>query len=286
MRNKPIVIFLAMLTLSSLLLSSCNILFGEDGEEVSESLVQTAVAQTLVAGQEPEPADTQAPEPTAVATATETLEPTLTPTITHTPTETMTPTPEEARLHVDRDTNCRVGPGELYKIVGALLSDEEAEVVGAYREGDFWVITNPDGAGECWVWGYYATLEGPLDDLPYYTQPPTPTPDVDWSGTWTTLLESPPGSGTYVTYSVTLSQMNTTVSGTYEDHVGGVTVSLGGNLSDDYMTLSGTWDDGTTTGSFLWHWLTPNQFNGNQDAVNAWCGYRGGAGQPSQCYYP
>ncbi len=286
MRNKSIFILIAMLILSSLSLSSCNILADEVGEEVSESVIQTYVAQTLAAQGGGEPEEEPPPEPTAVATATAFLTVTMTPTLTEMPTETLTPTPSEPLLHVDVNTNCRLGPGELYDIRGALLADEEAKVVGAYREGDFWVIENPDGSGECWVWGYYATLEGPLDDLPYYTQPPTPTPDVDWSGTWTTLFESPPESGSYVTYTVTVDQMNSVVMGSYEDHVAGVTVDISGDLSDDLMTLSGTWDNGTITGTFLWHWLNPNQFNGNQDAANAWCGYRAGAGQPSPCYYP
>jgi hypothetical protein len=89
-----------------------------------------------------------------------------------------TPTLSTPQVHVDMDTNCRKGPGQIYDIVGSLLIGEIGNVVGRYMDGDYWVINNPDGRGECWIWGFYATLEGPLDVLPYYTPPPTPTPTV------------------------------------------------------------------------------------------------------------
>ena len=101
---------------------------------------------------------------------------TYTPSATLMPTIMLTPTFSTPLVHVDMDTNCRVGPGQIYDIASSLLIGETGIVVGRYQDGDYWVINNPNGRGECWIWGYYATLEGPLDNLPYYQAPSTPTP--------------------------------------------------------------------------------------------------------------
>jgi hypothetical protein len=187
------------------------------------------------------------------------------------------------------DTNCRLGPGQVYDIVGGLLVGETGNVVGRYLDGNYWIINNPDGGGECWLWGYYATLEGPLDNLPYYTPPPTPTPTltptpvIEWTGTWTTAYAEI--GNPYVTFSISLTQSDGIVYGSFTYNT--VYYSLTGSLSDDLMTFSGYWDNGITTGPFLFHWLNPNQFNGN--AANGsieWCGYRNGASIPSPCLYP
>jgi len=282
MRKKSIFVLLTILVLSGFVLSSCDILF--DGEEDidAESLVQTSVALTLAAqGETPEvqPTDTVPVEATATAT--------LTPTLTLTPTETLTPTPSTPVVQVDVDTNCRSGPGTVYERLGGLLVGEEAEVVGEWDAGDYWIIPNPDGPGDCWLWGRYATVEGPTADLPLVTQPPTPTPDIDWSGAWTGAIGNP--GGPYDTFTVTVTQSGTTVTGTFVDPSTSRTINMSGALSADYMTWSGNWDSGADTGTFLWHWLNPNQFNGNGSGPSgtfAWCGYRNGAGQPSPCLYP
>jgi hypothetical protein len=286
-RRKSPLIPLLVLLLASVLLSGCDALFGGGEELDTEALVGTAVAQTAAArpGVDQEEVST-APETGMPATAeipTATATITLTPTLTLTATETLTPTLSAPQVHVDVDTNCRTGPGEIYDIVGGLLVGEQAEVVGRWPGGNYWIIPNPDGSGECWLWGYYATVEGPTADLPAYTQPPTPTPIIDWSGTWTTFIGDP--AGPYDTVTVTINQTDMSVTGSFS-YAGG-DYSLSGTLSADRMTLSGTWNRSGSTGPFLWHWLNMNQFNGNEDNGNyAWCGYREGAGQPSPCLYP
>jgi hypothetical protein len=74
-------------------------------------------------------------------------------------------------------TNCRVGPGRVYRRVGAILVGEVAEVYGRDPTGRYWYIRNPDSrSGFCWAWGEYATVSGNTALLPVYTPPPTPTP--------------------------------------------------------------------------------------------------------------
>jgi hypothetical protein len=280
-------IILSLLILSSLIVSACTSSKDVDQEEQDvEAIVQTSIAQTQWVIQETEMALSGnateiplAPTDVILPTVTETL----IPTTTLTPTETLTPTLANAQVHVDVDTNCRIGPGELYDIVGGLMVGETAEVVGRYQSGNYWVIENPDGSGECWIWGYYATLEGPLENLPYVTQPPTPTPVVEWTGTWTTAYAEI--GDPYITITVSLTQSDDIVYGSFTYNT--MYYSLTGSLSDDLRTLSGYWDNGITTGPFLFHWLNPNQFNGN--AANGsieWCGYRNGAAIPSPCLYP
>ena len=116
----------------------------------------------------------------------------ISPTISLTPTETQTPTPDFAQVHVDQNTNCREGPGIPYKILGALLIGEKGEVVGRLRDGDYWVIENPNRSGVCWIWGYYATLEGPVNEVPYLTPPPSPTPTFTPTITWTPTVTLTP----------------------------------------------------------------------------------------------
>jgi hypothetical protein len=139
-------------------------------ETVVAGFVQTALSQTLSPTQEP--------------TLTFTLEPpTLTPTDTATPSPTLTATlaftstPLVPQISVSVPTNCRVGPGKVYRMAGALLVGEVAEVYGRDPTARYWYIRNPDSAnGFCWLWGQYATIVGNTTLLPVYTPPPTPTP--------------------------------------------------------------------------------------------------------------
>ena len=269
----------SLFTLSMLLISACSLIKPTQPEVDTNAVVQTSIAQTQAAMGGDSVVFTSGPTDTIPVPPTETLE----PTITLTPTETLTPTLANPQAHVDVNTNCRIGPGELYDIVGALVVGQTGNVVGRYQAGDYWVIDNPNGRGECWIWGFYATLEGPTDNLPYYTQPPTPTPVVDWSGTWVTKY-GPVASPVY-DITITLNQTNSTVNGSFTFMT--VSYTIYGTLSSDYMTLTATWDNGTTTGPLVFHMLNPNQFNGNEsNGTNAWCGYRNSAGLPSPCVYP
>lgn len=87
-----------------------------------------------------------------------------------------TPTPATVTLQVSVDTNCRSGPGKAYDILTILRIGKTAEVVARNYNSSYWVINNPLGSGQCWVWGYYADVTGPAASLPVWDNPPTPTP--------------------------------------------------------------------------------------------------------------
>ena len=127
---------------------------------------------------------TSTPSPSASATASQTASPTVTPVPSETPTVTLTPTqviiasptPILPTISVSVPTNCREGPGKDYRIEGALLVGEIAQVLARDPSGDYWQIPNPDEPGDlCWVWDGYATLSGFIGSIPVYTPPPTPT---------------------------------------------------------------------------------------------------------------
>lgn len=84
------------------------------------------------------------------------------------------PTPSGVTLKVSVDTNCRIGPGKPYEIVTIFRIGKTAEVIGRNATSTFWVIRNPEGSGQCWVWGKYATLTGPAASLPVWDPPAKP----------------------------------------------------------------------------------------------------------------
>jgi len=98
---------------------------------------------------------------------------------TPTPKPEITTTPVSVFLQVSVPTNCRVGPGRAYEIVSVLRPGKSVAVVARHASADFWVIENPEGDGQCWVWGEYATFSGSTADLPVRDAPPTPTPKAD-----------------------------------------------------------------------------------------------------------
>jgi hypothetical protein len=89
-----------------------------------------------------------------------------------------TDTPSTPTVTVSSPTNCRAGPSTDYDLLYTLNVGETAEVVGKYSGGNYWVINNPDGGGNCWLWGEYATISGDTDNLPEMIPPPAPPTDV------------------------------------------------------------------------------------------------------------
>ncbi len=199
-------------------------------------------------------------------------------------------------VSVNANTICRGGPGKMYDNLGLLEVGEQAEVVGRSADSEYWVIKNPDQAGECWLWYYYATVVGSKDELAVYTPPPLPSPSATatpsptatpvfvWEGNWSVSSGSGEGGNALV------YDMNVTVVGdsftARVDYLGNL-VTYRGRVSDDLFSVSGTWSDLTRGGLFRFYALGINQFQGYSAFGNvntALCGWRGGAGMPSPCY--
>ncbi|NIS79557.1 MAG: hypothetical protein GTO14_04970 [Anaerolineales bacterium] len=140
---------------------------GDLGPAATQTMqaLATVVASTLESGAKGE-------RPQAEEQQEEEVPPTSTPTATVTPTST----PSAVMVSVSVDTNCRFGPGDVYDYLGALMVGEEAEVVGKLSDESFWYIENPDAPPPyCWIWDFYAQVEGDKSSVPILTPPPTPT---------------------------------------------------------------------------------------------------------------
>ncbi len=200
---------------------------------IDPNLINTAIVQTMSS------ALTQtAQKPIIPITGNETPTSTFIPTFTASPTLSPTPiftaTPLIPLISVSVPTNCRVGPGKVYDLLGALLVGEVAEVVGRDSTGNYWYIRNPDRPNDfCWLWGEYATLSGNYMVLPVFTPPPTPTPapafeayydDLDsCNGWWVDLRLKNTGSLDFKSLLITL-----------KDLVKGTSTSLQTNGFTDY----------------------------------------------------
>jgi hypothetical protein len=106
------------------------------------------------------------------------LPPTQEPPTQEPPTQTVTPTSSVPLLSVSMDTNCREGPNaDIWKAVGAVMVGQKAVIVAKYEKGHWYIVKNPANPNErCWVYDFYATIEGDTSTLPKATIPPTPTP--------------------------------------------------------------------------------------------------------------
>ncbi|MBC8503832.1 MAG: hypothetical protein ISR58_22230 [Anaerolineales bacterium] len=183
---------LLVIIICSIVLIGCNWPVRQQVQQpiADEDAVATAVQATVIAqavsaqltkaaseGQQPpeQAQQPEQPEQQPAEPATDTPTPTLSATPSQTPTSTFTPTSSVPMVSVSTNTNCRIGPGKPYELLGALLVGEEAEVIARDPSNQYWYIKNPDKGGFCWLWGYYATTKGDVGSLPVFTPPPTPT---------------------------------------------------------------------------------------------------------------
>ncbi len=231
--------------------------------------VQTQVAKSMMEQQY-----TATPIPTETAT----------PTPLDTATPTITNTPQTTYIAVTLDTNCRTGPGDEFSRVGYLFVGYKAEVVGWDGMGDYYVIKNPQGGEDCWVWSRYAVLDGPTSTLDIIQEPPTPTPHRLWEHKWTIKFNGK-------IYTVRLNQSGNNISGSFELD-SGKEVRISGKTSSDQMVVNGTYKiSSAQKGTFKWR-MRDNQlqFMGERvdekDRVDAWCGAWNDRGLPAQCELP
>ena len=169
-RRKILLLLSATLTL--IIACNINVDTGIPTAQPTADIVATSVVATLQAQQAAPPALN---EPTSVPATNPTTPPTTTPSAS---TLAITPTLATPIASVSQDTNCRTGPGQEYEYLGALVVGEKAEIVGKRTSHDYWIIKNPDQNGECWLWGFHATVEGNTDNLPEYDIPAPPQPKL------------------------------------------------------------------------------------------------------------
>ena len=135
MRN-TIFQLLGSLTIAALVLSACNMPSANATPEAAAQPSATVIESTAT--------PTSAPADTATVTATETL----------TPEPSATATPEPPVAEVVRESNCRTGPGGLYKLVAKYQVGQEIEIVARDLGGGYWFVQNPQKSAKssviCW----------------------------------------------------------------------------------------------------------------------------------------
>jgi hypothetical protein len=139
-------------------------------EDAGQSVVDVS-SDTPVPSSTPFPTFTAIqPSPSLTATATFTLPP---------PLPTLTLTPNVPMVSVSVATNCRLGPGKTYQLVGFLDTGRWVQVYARDPGNAYWYIRNPANSSQfCWIWGEYATVIGLNSSVPIYTPPPTSTPTI------------------------------------------------------------------------------------------------------------
>ena len=189
-----------------------------DPNALGTAIMQTAVAAATQTARVSVPVDmVDSPTPTFTFTSEP---PTLTPTTALSPMPLLTNTPTVPIVSVSLDTNCRLGPGKAYDMVGSLLVGEVAEVVARDPSGRYLYIRNPDQSnGFCWLWVEYATVSGNVGVLPMYTPLPTPTPMPGFEavydgletcvGWWVNLQLTNTGGIPFQSISLTITDSNT-----------------------------------------------------------------------------
>ena len=148
-----------------LAISACSLPSSKTNNNRKQNMALTVTAQALIIQNSTNQATTKRPI-------------IRTPHPRNTPGGALASTPGAPMVSVSSPTNCRTGPSTDYDLLYTLNVGETAEVVGKYSGGNYWVINNPDGGGNCWLWGEYATISGDTDNLSEMIPPPAPVAKV------------------------------------------------------------------------------------------------------------
>lgn len=279
----------ALLAVLLVLLTSCNLPIASNPVDPTLEALQNTIAvqmaaQTLVAQTQsaqpllPSSTTTNTPE---VAAAVDTPTPTVTADLT-------------ARVSIEKNVNCRVGPFTVFPVVVSLKTGDTAEVLGKNEVNGLWYKLLTGDKRECWVTAEAVSLTNPGVSIALVDAPPTPTPvePPKWNLPWTILFSnSPTDPETNASVlNVTFSQSGNSISGNFVSGVGSA-IAFSGTVSADGMTVTGTLFYGPVECGLLLKRLAdnPNQFRGkfwnklSPGIDGAFCGGTGGASYPSPC---
>jgi hypothetical protein len=117
--------------------------------------------------------------------ATQTRQVELLPRETSTIAATETPLPEPSatitlelpKAKINRETNCRVGPGGMYDLVATYQAGQMLDVLATGLAQGYWFVQNPEKPEEqCYVMAQNVTISGDTSVLPKFTPLPSSTP--------------------------------------------------------------------------------------------------------------
>jgi hypothetical protein len=121
------------------------------------------------------------PDPAAMQTKPVELLPTETSTTAPIDTPPQQPSATAAReapkAKINRETNCRLGPGGMYDLVATYQSGQMLDVLATGLAQGYWFVQNPEKPEEqCYVMAQNVTISGDVSALPKFTPQPSPTP--------------------------------------------------------------------------------------------------------------
>jgi murein DD-endopeptidase MepM/ murein hydrolase activator NlpD len=120
------------------------------------------------------PEATLAPTSTATRTATPTVTRTSSP--TSGPSATSTQAACAAVFTLDRNANCRKGPGTVYDVFTSYFAGTELTVDGRSADGTWLWVQVPDTTAHCWMSTAVGSTSSDVACMQVIAAPPTPTP--------------------------------------------------------------------------------------------------------------
>jgi hypothetical protein len=125
-----------------------------------------------------------------------------------------------------------------------------------------------------------ATQTRPSTLVPSLTPTATaPTAQTGWEGEWVVYLQQ---DGKYITgtLTLTLNEEGAVASSDFD----GAAYSFNGITFAEGTQITGSWQSDNSNGYFWWGFISEDQFGGNLDLKNAFCGSRSGGGMPTPCF--
>ncbi len=107
-----------------------------------------------------------------------TITPTFTPTITFTPSPTVPPAPSAPSFTLDKNANCREGPGTAYEADETLMQGETVPIQGRNADNSWLLVTKPGASRNCWVSVVTGQIHGDINTVQYASAPPPPEPEA------------------------------------------------------------------------------------------------------------
>ncbi|HEX2698148.1 MAG TPA: SH3 domain-containing protein [Anaerolineales bacterium] len=111
--------------------------------------------------------------PTFTPTALPTFIPSIVPSPIYTSVPSATPAAASASLVLNKNANCRKGPGINYDVITSFVQGTSLNATGRDQEGTWWNAQIPSG-GYCWIANSTVDKMGSFDALPILPAPPVP----------------------------------------------------------------------------------------------------------------
>jgi hypothetical protein len=179
----PGLVFLSILILLFSTIS-CSLPFkivwtGTGAENEKTAQADAAIAELLIT-KEPE-TEADADDELDLSSSTAENIASETPSLTPSPQATETPEPATLTAEITKNTNCRIGPKDVFELIHIFVAGDKVDLLGKNEEDSFWFVKDQEENGyDCWIWNEYATTSGDTDLLPVFTPPPEPAPIMNF----------------------------------------------------------------------------------------------------------